>query len=129
MKFVIQFSTNEGYFWRAKLSGCATCETELTVPGGVSKNCAIDKNGINNCKLTCDSGEDFLLGNKTPKTIAVKCKCPRDKKTKVKHFHQQKSSEIRINKPVQIKVFSRSELVVGSAAEWVGSSSKQMLQR
>ena len=78
-----RYNKKKGHFWRRQLSGCATCETELTPPSGVTKRCAIDKNGINNCKLTCDSGKDFILGNKTPKLISVKCKCPRDKKTKV----------------------------------------------
>ena len=33
--------------------------------------------------MTCDNGNDFLLGDKTPKAITAKCKCPHNKNTGV----------------------------------------------
>ena len=72
----------KGFFWTRKLPGCLTCENTLTAPSGVSQSCAVDASNKNVCKMTCDNGGNFDLGNKTLKTVALKCKCTRNKITK-----------------------------------------------
>lgn len=71
------------FFWKQQLGQCETCEWLADPPSSVQADCHLTGTPFNptrqkkNCFYTCKNGSDFVVGNKTPKTVRAVCKCPR----------------------------------------------------
>merc|ERR1739848_70945 len=78
------------FFWKRELGICETC-VDLVPASGMSQDCGISSTKKSFCTHTCDeAGATVTVGDKSPLSLKMTCKCPRVNGTRVCGWYNRK---------------------------------------